>query len=273
MNAPDVFFAPDSMRTLPDVQSSPDQREIAIQKVGVRDVRYPVRLRGAGTGDAQPSIGTFQMTVALPPHVKGTHMSRFIEVLEAHDSALDAAGLERLLDTMLGRLGATAGAITMQATYFRRKVAPVSGVASLLDYGVTLHAERDGAHRLTRQSVDVPVTSLCPCSRDISDYGAHNQRSRISIGVELRGALGLDEQIAVAENSASCQLWGLLKRPDEKYVTEYAYDHPKFVEDLVRDVAVALRGDARVAAYTVASENFESIHNHSAYAWLQGRNR
>ena len=271
MNAPDLLFTAQASPALPDVQSSADRRDIAIQKVGVRDVRHPLRLR-ATDGEAQPSIGTFQMTVALPPEVKGTHMSRFLEVLEAHDHALDAAELGRLLDAMLVRLGATDGAITVQATYFRRKVAPVSGVASLLDYGVTLHAERDGAQRTLRQTVDVPVTSLCPCSRDISDYGAHNQRSRISIGVDLRGELGLDEQIALAENAASCQLWGLLKRPDEKYVTEYAYDHPKFVEDLVRDVALALRGDTRVAAYTVASENFESIHNHSAWAWLEGRN-
>ncbi len=271
MNAPDLLFTAQASRALPDVQSSADRRDIAIQKVGVRDVRHPLRLR-ATDGEAQPSIGTFQMTVALPPEVKGTHMSRFLEVLEAHDHALDAAELGRLLDAMLVRLGATDGAITVQATYFRRKRAPVSGVASLLDYGVTLHAERRDGRTLLRQSVDVPVTSLCPCSRDISDYGAHNQRSLISIGAELRGELTLDEQIAMAENAASCQLWGLLKRPDEKYVTEYAYDHPKFVEDLVRDVALALRGDTRVAAYTVASENFESIHNHSAWAWLEGRN-
>ncbi len=271
MNAPDVFLANEVSGTLPDVQSRADRREIAIQKVGVRDVRHPVRLRGSD-GQTQHSIGTFQMTVALPPEVKGTHMSRFIEVLEASDEALDATTLGKLLDTMLARLDATSGAITVQATYFRRKVAPVSGVASLLDYGVTLHAERDHAQRVLRQTVDVPVTSLCPCSRDISDYGAHNQRSMITIGAELRGDLTLDEQIAFAEHAASCQLWGLLKRPDEKYVTEYAYDHPKFVEDLVRDVAVALRGESRVAAYTVASENFESIHNHSAWAWLEGRN-
>ena len=271
MNAPASIFTPAAPRALPDVQAGIDRRDIATQKVGVRDVRYPVQLRD-GHGNAQPSVGTFQMTVALPPDVKGTHMSRFIEVLESHDDALDAPRLGALLDTMLARLGASAGAVTLQASYFRRKHAPVSGVASLLDYGVTLHAEQRDGLRLLRQTVDVPVTSLCPCSRDISDYGAHNQRSRITIGVELRGELTLDEQIAIAESAASCQLWGLLKRPDEKYVTEYAYDHPKFVEDLVRDVALALRGDARVAAYTVASENFESIHNHSAWAWLEGRN-
>ncbi len=271
MNSPDLLLLREQAAALPDVQSSPDRRSIAIQKVGVRDVRYPLRLRG-GAGEAQATIGNFQMTVALPPEVKGTHMSRFLEVLDAHAADMDAQALGALLDTMLPRLGATEGAITLRATYFRRKSAPVSGVSSLLDYGVSLHAESRAGQRVLRQSVDVPVTSLCPCSRDISDYGAHNQRSIISIGVELRGPFTLDEQIGIAETAASCQLWGLLKRPDEKYVTEYAYDHPKFVEDLVRDVAVALRAQPSVAAYTVASENFESIHNHSAYAWLEGRN-
>ncbi len=271
MNAPELLFPRAAAATLPDVQASADRRGIAIQKVGVRDVRYPVRVRAAG-GVAQSSVGVFQMTVALPPEVKGTHMSRFIEVLEGLEHELDAQALGGLLDAMLSRLQADAGSISLRTTWFRRKTAPVSGVASLLDYGVRLEAEHDGTRRVLRQTVEVPVTSLCPCSRDISAYGAHNQRSLISIGAELRGALELDEQIGFAEDAASCQLWGLLKRPDEKYVTEYAYDHPKFVEDLVRDVALALRADPRVAAYTVASENFESIHNHSAYAWLEGRN-
>ncbi len=271
MNAPELLFPRARAAVLPDVQASADGRGVAIQKVGVRDVRYPVRLRAAG-GGAQSTLGVFQMTVALPPEVKGTHMSRFIEVLEAHDAELDAVALGDLLDTMLLRLQAGAGSISLRSTYFRRKTAPVSGVSSLLDYGVCLQAEHDGAQRVVRQTVEVPVTSLCPCSRDISEYGAHNQRSVITIGAELRGSLSLDEQIAFAEQAASCQLWGLLKRPDEKYVTEYAYDHPKFVEDLVRDVALALGSERRIAAYTVASENFESIHNHSAYAWLEGRN-
>ena len=269
MNAPEVLFASQARGALPDVQSSADRRDIAIQKVGVRGVRYPVRLRGGADGE-QPSIATFEMTVALPPEVKGTHMSRFIEVLEGHDTALDTESLDRLLDTMLHRLGAQAGAITLQATYFRRKTAPVSGVASLLDYGVRLHCEANGAQRLRQQTVEVPVTSLCPCSRDISEYGAHNQRSIIHIGAELRQAVDLDEQIAIAENAASCQLWGLLKRPDEKYVTEFAYDHPKFVEDLVRDVAARLHAEPRIGAFVVEAENFESIHNHSAYARIEG---
>lgn len=270
MNAPESLFTRAAEIVLPDVQSTPDRRDIAIQKVGIRGLRHPLQLRTAS--GAQPTIGDWQMTVALPPEVKGTHMSRFVEVLDAWDAPLDAAALGDLLTAMLARLNADAGAVTVQATYFRRKTAPVSGVGSWLDYGVTLHAESDGATRLLRQTVQVPVTSLCPCSKEIANYGAHNQRSLLTLQAELRAPLALDEQIAIAENAASCPLWGLLKRPDEKFVTEYAYDHPKFVEDLVRDVALGLRARPEVAAYTVASENFESIHNHSAYAWLQGRN-
>jgi len=271
MNAPERVLTHALSQALPDVQSTPDRRQIRIQKVGVRDIRHPVHIRNAD-GSSQPSIATVEMTVDLPPHVKGTHMSRFLEVLDQQQEALDAQALGDMLGRMLTRLQAQAGAITMRATYFRRKVAPVSGVASLLDYGVTLHAGLDARGRTLRQTVEVPVTSLCPCSKEISEYGAHNQRSVITIGAELRDALSLDAQIAIAENAASCQLWGLLKRPDEKYVTEYAYDNPKFVEDLVRDVALGLQALPQVSAYTVASENFESIHNHSAYAWLEGRN-
>ena len=212
MNAPELLFPRAAAATLPDVQASADRRGIAIQKVGVRDVRYPVRVRAAG-GVAQSSVGVFQMTVALPPEVKGTHMSRFIEVLEGLEHELDAQALGGLLDAMLSRLQADAGSISLRTTWFRRKTAPVSGVASLLDYGVRLEAEHDGTRRVLRQTVEVPVTSLCPCSRDISAYGAHNQRSLISIGAELRGALELDEQIGFAEDAASCQLWDCSSAP------------------------------------------------------------
>jgi GTP cyclohydrolase FolE2 len=271
MNAPERVLEHGLRDVLPDMQSAPDRRQIPIHKVGVRGIRHPIQLRNSD-GSSQPSIAEVEMTVALPEHVKGTHMSRFLEVLDQNEAPLDAQGLDVLLDRMLTRLQAAQGSITVKATYFRRKVAPVSGVSSLLDYGVTLQAKFDGQHRTLHQTVEVPVTSLCPCSKEISDYGAHNQRSIITVGAQLRGALSLDALIAVAENAASCQLWGLLKRPDEKYVTEYAYDHPKFVEDLVRDVALGMQALPEVAAFTVASENFESIHNHSAYAWLEGVN-
>lgn len=264
--------APDLMR-LPDVQATLDHRNLIIQRVGVKSVVYPVRVRTA-QGD-QPSVATVDMMVRLPAHAKGTHMSRFLEVLEGHDEALDADALHRMLDVMLARLEAEYGLIEMRLPYFVRKTAPVSGVHSLLDYQLTLRVERGDAGLERTVQVQVPVTSLCPCSKNISRYGAHNQRSHIVIAARLAAGarLEVEELIAVAEQSASCELWGLLKRPDEKYVTERAYENPKFVEDLVRDIATRLDDDARIDHYSVSSENFESIHNHSAYAWIEGPNK
>jgi GTP cyclohydrolase I len=265
MNAPDKFLF------LPDTQALPDLRRLPIQKVGIRDLRYPLRVKAAG-GQVQSVLATLQMTVGLPHDVKGTHMSRFVEVLERQRDPLDLDGFRALFAAMLERLDATTGHLSMRFTYFIRKEAPVSGVASLLDYDATWEAacETPGDTRIT-VSVTAPVTSLCPCSKKIADYGAHNQRSLITIRAELRGAsIALEELARVAEDEASCEVWGLLKRPDEKWVTERAYDNPKFVEDIVRDVAVRLNKEARVLAYVVEAENFESIHNHSAYAEIEG---
>ena len=250
---------------LPDIQSQIDGRSVAIDEVGIKGVRYPVTV--LARGEPQSTVAAFSMTVALPASVKGTHMSRFVEILEAHREPLDPARFAAMARAMLERLDARAGTIEMTFPYFVRKTAPVSGVASLLDYEVTwrAHCRLDGASRLTTR-VMVPATSLCPCSKEISAYGAHNQRSHITI--EAQGGVTVEELIDVAETSASCQVYGLLKRADEKFVTEMAYDNPKFVEDLVRDVAVALDRDPRVGAYTVEAENFESIHNHSAFARL-----
>jgi GTP cyclohydrolase I len=255
---------------LPDVQSSEDRRNIAIQRVGVKSVTYPVHV--ATADGVQPSVAVIDMYVALPAQAKGTHMSRFLEVLEAFQTPLSSATLGSLMATMLQRLEADSGFIEMRMPYFVRKTAPVSGVGSLLDHQLTLRAEqRDGRLSITQQIL-TPVTSLCPCSKEISLYGAHNQRSHIIIAATLTdgATLPVEDLIDIAETSASCQLWGLLKRPDEKYVTERAYENPKFVEDLVRDIATALAADSRIARYEVSSENFESIHNHSAFAWLSG---
>jgi GTP cyclohydrolase I len=262
MNAPDKFL-------LPDIQSHADTRRVAINRVGVRGLLHPLKVRAAD-GQAQATVAQVDMYVGLPDSVKGTHMSRFVEVLQRHHEAIDAAAFHRLTRTMLGRLEASSGYVEMRFPYFVNKRAPVSQVQSLLDYRVTLRAEVD-AHGRYGYSVQVlvPVTSLCPCSKEISDYGAHNQRSHITIRARLEGDMAIEELIGIAEEQASCQLWGLLKRPDEKYVTERAYDNPKFVEDLVRDIALALNRDARVRAYAVESENFESIHNHSAYALVE----
>lgn len=255
---------------LPDVQSSHDHRNIPIQRVGVKSVTYPVSV--ATPDGAQPTVAVIDMYVALPAHAKGTHMSRFLEVLEAFNAPLSPDTLSILMATMLERLDAESGMIEMRMPYFVRKTAPVSGVESLLDHQLTLSVEQANSILSVTQQIMTPVTSLCPCSKEISLYGAHNQRSHVTIATTLApGAkMSVQELIDVAETSASCQLWGLLKRADEKYVTERAYENPKFVEDLVREVAVALSADPRVARYEVSSENFESIHNHSAFAWLSG---
>lgn len=253
---------------MPDVQSTPDTRQIPIQRVGIRAVRHPLTVRTA-QGDLQPTVGSWTLGVHLPAEQKGTHMSRFIALLEATQAPLDIAHFRAMLATMLDRLGVQAGHIEVAFPYFIRKTAPVSGVQSLLDYEVTLSA--DMRENITRVFVKVlvPVTSLCPCSKEISQYGAHNQRSHVTITAELADDVPVEDLVRMAEEEASCELWGLLKRPDEKFVTERAYNNPKFVEDLVRDVAQRLNADARIAAYVLEAENFESIHNHSAYAMIE----
>ncbi|HVQ13250.1 MAG TPA: GTP cyclohydrolase FolE2, partial [Vicinamibacterales bacterium] len=230
----------------------------------------PVTIRT--NGREQPTIATFSMVVALPAAVKGTHMSRFVELLEERTEALDPAGFRSFVREMLRRLGAKAGSIKMQFPLFRVKAAPVSGVESRVDYEVCWRGEQspDGKYSF-RVKVGVPVTSLCPCSKEISAYGAHNQRSLLSIDAELTAPMEMLELIEIAEGAASCEVYGVLKRPDEKYVTERAYENPKFAEDLVRDVAVELNQESRVRSYVVEAENFESIHNHSAFARLRSR--
>ncbi len=256
-----------SLSAMPDVQATPDTRHIAIQRVGVKSVRYPLTVK-TSTG-TQPSVGMWNMYVHLAEEQKGTHMSRFIALLEDLQRPLDVPVFSKLMRDMLILLDADAGRIEVAFPYFVNKTAPVSGVQSLMDYEVGLTGEiKNDALEITLK-VLVPVTSLCPCSKKISAYGAHNQRSHITVHAVLDGDLVVEELIAKIEAQASCELYGLLKRPDEKYVTERAYDNPKFVEDLVRDVAVMLNKEERVLAYTLEAENFESIHNHSAYALIE----
>lgn len=261
MNSPETV-------PIPDVQSSEDTRRLAIDRVGIKAIRHPVRVADKG-GGVQHTIATFNMYVELPHNFKGTHMSRFVEIINAHEREISVESFESMLREMVERLEADSGQIEMAFPYFIDKAAPISGVRSLLDYEVTFSGEIiQGAYTLIMKVV-VPVTSLCPCSKGISDYGAHNQRSHVTITARTNSHVWIEDIVRVAEENASCELYGLLKRPDEKYVTERAYDNPKFVEDMVRDVATALNRDKRIDKYVVESENFESIHNHSAYALIK----
>ena len=253
---------------IPDVQNSADTRRLAINKVGIKDIRHPVRVRDRSGGE-QHTIATFNMYVNLPHYFKGTHMSRFVEILNVPGREISVDSFRDMLTEMTERLEAEAGHIEMTFMYFVTKAAPVSAVRSLMDYEVTFIGEIRDSRPTMNVKVVVPVTSLCPCSKKISKYGAHNQRSHVTVNVRVQNFIWIEDIIDLVEKEASCELYGLLKRPDEKYVTERAYDNPKFVEDMVRDIAAKLNQDDRVAAYAVESENFESIHNHSAYAMIE----
>jgi GTP cyclohydrolase IB len=252
---------------LEDVQGRADARRLPINRVGIKDIRHPVRVKDRSAGE-QHTIANFNMYVSLPHNFKGTHMSRFVEILHG-EREISVESFRAMLEKMTERLEADTGHIEMSFPFFVMKKAPVSGVESLMDYQATLIGERRDGKTDMWVRVVVPVTSLCPCSKKISDYGAHNQRSHVTIKAKLRSHLWIEEIIGIAESEASSELYGILKRPDEKYVTERAYENPKFVEDLVRDVAGRLNTDDRIAEYTVEAENFESIHNHSAYALIE----
>jgi GTP cyclohydrolase IB len=261
---------------IPDTQSERDERHLAIQRVGVKSVRYPLQLRIGNV--VSPTVALWDLDVALPAEQKGTHMSRFVAWLDALEAPLDAATLRTELVVMLDKLHATEGRIEASFPFFLRKRAPVTGVQSLLEYqGRWIAEARAGVHTEDDKTVlttvwaevTVPVKSLCPCSKEISDYGAHNQRSHITIRVELLEEITWPELVRFAEDSASSEIWPMLKRADEKWITERAYENPKFVEDMVRDVALRLNTDARIGRYSVDVENFESIHAHSAYARIE----
>src|SRR5260221_2885989 len=257
----------DAKFPIPDVQSRPDARRLAMDRVGIRSIRPRARIQER-SGGVQHTVAHFNMYVGLPHHFKGTHMSRFVEILNAHEREISPDTFRLMLREMVKKLEAESGHIEMSFPYFVSKKAPVSGVASLMDYEVTFVGEIVDGKEIFTLKVLVPVTSLCPCSKRISERGAHNQRSHVTIAARINTFVWIEELIDLAENEASCQLYGLLKRPDEKFVTENAYDNPKFVEDMVRDIAAKLNADKRVTGYVVESENFESIHNHSAYAMI-----
>ncbi len=253
--------------SIPDIMSSQDNRKIPIDQVGIKGIRHPVVVKDR-SGREQHTVANFNMYVSLPEDFKGTHMSRFVEILNNNEYEISVESFKHMISQMSELLTADEGHIEMNFPYFVSKSAPVSGVKSLMDYDVSFIGQLNKGKPSVLVKVIVPITSLCPCSKKISDYGAHNQRSHVTVCVKTADFLWIEELIDYVEGIASCQLYGLLKRPDEKYVTERAYDNPKFVEDIVRDVAVLFNKDERIEAYTVESENFESIHNHSAYAML-----
>lgn len=257
---------------LTDVQNRRDNRRIDIDKVGVKNIRYPIIIRDRSRGH-QHTIASVNMYVRLPHRFKGTHMSRFLEVLSAYDQAVSVENLPDLLQGIRDRLDAEEAYIDLVFPFFMQKKAPVTGAQAMMDYHVRFSGRQRGDDFRMTLEVVVPVTTLCPCSKEISDHGAHNQRSHVTVNLCFHRFVWVEEVIELVESQASCPLYAILKRPDEKYVTEKAYDHPMFVEDMVRAVASELEKDPRIAWFTVESENFESIHNHSAYAFLEGGSR
>lgn len=254
--------------SLIDVQALPDTRGVDLEEVGVDGLRYPV-LVCDGQGNKRDTVATMTMSVDVAREVKGAHLSRFVEVLHAWRDQLSAASLVLMADDLRRRMGSSRAGITARFVYFLERKAPATGAVSFMDYPCTVVAAVGPTASVVRLRVEVAVTSVCPCSKAISDRGAHNQRGRVSIDVDLANPdsdLWFDELIDVAERSASSPLYALLKRPDERHVTMIAYDNPVFVEDMARAVVVALRRDQRIARGSVRVVNDESIHNHSAFA-------
>jgi len=263
--------SPTTPTVIEDVQNAEDKRHLDIDQVGIKSIKHPITVKDR-SGGSQHTVANFNMYVHLPHNFKGTHMSRFVEILNENQKAISVESFERILREMLVRLESKACDLEMTFPYFMNKSAPTSGVKSLLDYEVSFIGQIINDKFINTTKVIVPVTSLCPCSKKISDYGAHNQRSHVTVTVQTNDFVWIEDIIETIEKQASSELYGLLKRPDEKYVTEKAYDNPKFVEDMVRDIANELKKNKKIDNFIVESENFESIHNHSAYALIKGTN-
>jgi GTP cyclohydrolase IB len=262
--------------TVKDIQSTRDARGIAIDRVGIQDLRYPIQVMDRA-GTLLPTVATISMSVHLPHHFKGTHMSRFLEVLTKHEGEVTMRTLPLILHDLKQRLDAESAHIEVRFPYFITKNAPVSGAAAKVGCDCTFLGESNGRSDDFALRVEVPVTTLCPCSKEISDYGAHNQRGHISLEVRTRknrrgqwDILWIEELIEIAEQSGSAPLYALLKRPDERHVTMQAYDNPVFVEDVVRNAALLLKKDRRVVQFEVRAVNHESIHEHNAFAVVCG---
>lgn len=259
---------PTELIHLKDTQNEPDHRNIAIDRVGVKNLRYPMRIRDKAHAE-QHTIASVALTVDLPEHFKGTHMSRFVEALNACGSELHIDRVRGLLEMLTERLHAECAHVDFAFPYFMEKAAPVSGIKGLIDYNVRFSATLTKGVFDFVTTVIVPVATLCPCSKSISERGAHNQRGEVTFAVRSTQPVWIEDLVQLVEQSASCELYSVLKRPDEKAVTERAYDNPVFVEDLVRNVAVRANREEAIVWYRVEAENFESIHNHNAYALVE----
>ncbi len=268
--------------TLHDTQNQTDDRKLSIDRVGVKNLRYPIQIRDRPQANEKPTsshdqstIATVQLTVDLPHHFKGTHMSRFVEVLNSHGPVLHVLNVRIILEQLLAKLHAEEAHVDFEFPFFLEKKAPVTKAKALMDYNVRFSATLTARKKEFQEVFDfvatviVPVTTLCPCSKAISASGAHNQRGQVTFSVRCTKAMWIEEMIRLVEDSASCELYTLLKRPDEKFVTERAYANPVFVEDLVRNVALRAETDSNILWYRVEAENFESIHNHNAYALIE----
>jgi len=251
-----------------DIQSQKDHRRIAITKVGVKGIKYPITVLDKANG-TQPVNATISMYVNLPHHFKGTHMSRFVEVLNLHRGEINIRTFHKILETIRGKLKAQSAHMEILFPYFIEKKAPVSGARSLMEYRCLFCGTNDGHRTDFQVGVTVPVTTVCPCSKEISAAGAHNQRGLVTVKVRFKKFFWIEDVIRLVEESASGEVYSLLKRPDEKFVTERGYENPMFVEDVVRNVALRLNALDNFPWYSIEAENFESIHNHSAYAYLE----
>ncbi len=257
------------MKNTIDIQNLNDNRKVTIDKVGVKGVKYPIIVEDRAN-EIQHTVADLDIFVELPHHHRGTHMSRFIEILNEYHHRNFVSEIENFVLETKKRLDADSAFVNMSFPYFVEKTAPVSGIKSLMSYDCFFLASHRDDFEM-QIGVKVPITTVCPCSKEISEYGAHNQRSIVTVSVKYSDYVWLEELIEIVESVASCEVYSLLKRSDEKFVTERGYDNPKFVEDIVRDVVVELRKDIRIIEFSVESENFESIHNHSAYASVAGR--
>ena len=251
-----------------DVQMRPDNRRIKIDKVGVKDIRYPITVQDKAN-EIQRTVAVVNMYVDLPHHHKGTHMSRFLEVLSEHRNNVSPQNMPIILEAMRKKLDAESAHLELSFPYFMEKVAPVSGAVGIMDYTCQLIGKEDDKGLDIIVGVTVPITTLCPCSKEISEAGAHNQRGEVTVMVRYNHFFWIEDLIHLVENSASSEVFSLLKRSDEKFVTETAYANPMFVEDVVREVAVKLKADNNFTWFSIAAENFESIHNHNAYAYIE----